>query len=111
MAKIKQVSTVMSSNPSFSFDETRQDFHRINVNIDKASKARRLRQRTKRGKKASEGMTAAIILIAFIITAAGVAFVILTIGSQMQQQLSATGQQGLQQASSAMQSAYICKHT
>lgn len=97
----------MSSNPNFGFDDSRQEFHRINVKIDKATKARRLRQRKKRGRKANEGMTAAIILIAFIITAAGVAFVILTIGSQMQQQLSATGQQGLQQASSAMQSAYI----
>ena len=82
-------------------DEFYQEIHRMSA--DKASIARRRRRRTQRGRKANEGMTAAIILIAFIITAAGVAFVILTVGSTMTQQLGATGQQALQQASSAMQ--------
>ena len=58
---------------------------------DKATKARQRLRRRSPGRKASEGMTSAIILIAFIITAAGVAFVILTMGSSMQQQLGATG--------------------
>ncbi|MHA1601997.1 MAG: hypothetical protein ACTSUI_03210 [Promethearchaeota archaeon] len=71
------------------------------IHADKATKARQ-RCRIIKGRKANQGMTAAIILIAFIITAAGIAFVILTMGSSLQQQLSATGQQGLQQASSAM---------
>ncbi len=81
--------------------DSRQEIRRIHA--DKATKARIRRRRTKKGRKANEGMTAAIILIAFIITAAGVAFVILTMGSTLQQQLSATGQQALKQASSAMQ--------
>ena len=81
--------------------DSRQEIRKVNA--DKATKARIRRRRTKKGRKANEGMTAAIILIAFIITAAGVAFVILTMGSTLQQQLSATGQQALQQASSAMQ--------
>ncbi|MHA1585585.1 MAG: hypothetical protein ACTSVU_07070 [Promethearchaeota archaeon] len=73
------------------------------IHADKATKARqKMRRRIMKGRKANQGMTAAIILIAFIITAAGIAFVILTMGSSLQQQLSATGQQGLQQASSAM---------
>jgi hypothetical protein len=80
---------------------SRQEIRKINA--DKATRARQRRRRVKKGRKANEGMTAAIILIAFIITAAGVAFVILTMGSTLQQQLSATGQQALQQASSAMQ--------
>lgn len=60
-------------------------------------------------KSASQGMTAAIILIAFIITAAGIAFVILTMGSNMQQSLDTIGQSGTEASSSAMevQSAFI----
>ncbi|MCP4764211.1 MAG: hypothetical protein GY870_20730, partial [archaeon] len=54
-------------------------------------------------KRASQGMTAAIILIAFIITAAGIAFVILTMGSTMQQQLGTIGDSGSEAASSALQ--------
>ena len=102
--KVKQVFSVMSSNDSKfgSCVEPGQEFH-SKINADKATKIRRRRRRFNKGRKANEGMTAAIILIAFIITAAGVAFVILTIGSTMQQQLGATGQQALQQASSAMQ--------
>ncbi|MCP4762954.1 MAG: hypothetical protein GY870_14340 [archaeon] len=56
-----------------------------------------------RKKNASQGMTAAIILIAFIITAAGIAFVILTMGSNMQQELDTIGQEGSDSASSALQ--------
>ncbi len=56
-----------------------------------------------RKKRASQGMTAAIILIAFIITAAGIAFVILTMGSTMQQNLGTTGELGAESASSALQ--------
>ena len=91
----------MSSKLQSSSCDSCQEIRKINA--DKATKARIRRRRTKKGRKANEGMTAAIILIAFIITAAGVAFVILTMGSTLQQQLSATGQQALQQASSAMQ--------
>ncbi|MCP4761139.1 MAG: hypothetical protein GY870_05110 [archaeon] len=65
--------------------------------------ARYRRKRYKRGKRASQGMTAAIIMIAFIITAAGIAFVILTMGTSMQQQLATTGERGNEAASSAMQ--------
>ncbi|WP_371803731.1 hypothetical protein [Candidatus Lokiarchaeum ossiferum] len=54
-------------------------------------------------RKASEGMTAAIILIAFIITAAGIAFVILTMGSSMQLELANVGDEGKDAASSALQ--------
>ncbi len=53
--------------------------------------------------RASEGMTAAIILIAFIITSAGVAFVILTLGSEMQTELGNIGKNGEESASSALQ--------
>ena len=62
-------------------------------------------KRKKRSKlrRASEGMTAAIILIAFIITAAGIAFVILTMGSEMQLELGNVGQEGKDAASSALQ--------
>ncbi|UYP48167.1 hypothetical protein NEF87_004452 [Candidatus Lokiarchaeum ossiferum] len=62
-------------------------------------------KRKKRSKvrKASEGMTAAIILIAFIITAAGIAFVILTMGSEMQLELGKVGSEGKDASSSAMQ--------
>ncbi len=56
-----------------------------------------------RKRKASEGMTAAIILIAFIITAAGIAFVILTMGSEMQIELGNVGKEGKDSASSALQ--------
>lgn len=59
-----------------------------------------------RKKKASQGMTAAIIMIAFIITSAGIAFVILTMGSSMQQQLATTGERGVEAASSAMHYPY-----
>ncbi|MCP4762741.1 MAG: hypothetical protein GY870_13260 [archaeon] len=55
-----------------------------------------------RKKIASQGMTAAIILIAFIITAAGIAFVILTMGSNMQQELETIGTGGSDAASSAL---------
>ncbi len=48
-------------------------------------------------------MTAAIILIAFIITAAGIAFVILTMGSNMQQNLGTIGEKGSEASSSALQ--------
>ncbi|WP_371803730.1 hypothetical protein [Candidatus Lokiarchaeum ossiferum] len=54
-------------------------------------------------RKASEGMTAAIILIAFIITAAGIAFVILTMGASMQLELGRVGNEGSEASSSAMQ--------
>ena len=62
-------------------------------------------KRKKRSKvrRASEGMTAAIILIAFIITAAGIAFVILTMGSEMQLELGKVGNEGKDAASSAVQ--------
>ncbi len=62
-------------------------------------------KRKKRSKlrRASEGMTAAIILIAFIITAAGIAFVILTMGSEMQLELGKVGSEGKDAASSAVQ--------
>ncbi len=62
-------------------------------------------KRKKRSKlrRASEGMTAAIILIAFIITAAGIAFVVLTMGSEMQLELGNVGQEGKDAASSALQ--------
>lgn len=53
--------------------------------------------------QASQGMTAAIILIAFIITAAGIAFVILTLGSEMQQELADIGNEGRKTSSSALQ--------
>ncbi len=62
----------------------------------------KLRKRSRK-RKASEGMTAAIILIAFIITAAGIAFVILTMGSEMQLELGDVGSEGREAASSAMQ--------
>ena len=60
-------------------------------------------------KSASQGMTAAIILIAFIITSAGIAFVILTMGSNMQQSLDTIGQSGTEASSSALeiQSSFI----
>ncbi|MHA1583859.1 MAG: hypothetical protein ACTSWL_01270 [Promethearchaeota archaeon] len=54
-------------------------------------------------RRGSQGMTAAIILIAFIITAAGIAFVILTMGSEMQIELGHVGDEGRDSASSAMQ--------
>ncbi|MHA1583698.1 MAG: hypothetical protein ACTSWL_00460, partial [Promethearchaeota archaeon] len=57
----------------------------------------------KYGKKASQGMTAAIILIAFIITAAGIAFVILTLGAEMQVELGNTAESGKNAATSMMQ--------
>ena len=91
----------MSSKLQSSSCDSCQEIRKVNA--DKATTARIRRRRIKRSRKANEGMTAAIILIAFIITAAGVAFVILTMGSTLQQQLSATGQQAQQQASSAMQ--------
>ncbi|MHA1728464.1 MAG: hypothetical protein ACTSWY_07000 [Promethearchaeota archaeon] len=74
------------------------------INIDNRRKNLLAKQRKKRGKKkrASQGMTAAIIMIAFIITASGVAFVILTMGSSMQQQLATVGERGTEAASSAM---------
>ncbi|MHA1583858.1 MAG: hypothetical protein ACTSVU_07280 [Promethearchaeota archaeon] len=56
-----------------------------------------------RNHRASQGMTAAIILIAFIITAAGIAFVILTMGSEMQLELGNVGEEGRDSASSALQ--------
>jgi len=54
-------------------------------------------------RKASEGMTAAIILISFIITSAGIAFVILTMASEFQLELSNIGRQGNDAASTAVQ--------
>jgi flagellin FlaB len=63
--------------------------------------AHRAKHRSK--KSASQGMTAAIILIAFIITAAGIAFVILTMGSNMQMNLDTIGQSGTEASSSAME--------
>ncbi len=54
-------------------------------------------------KRASQGMTAAINLIAFIIKAAGIAFVILTMGSNMQQSLDTVGQSGTEASSSALE--------
>lgn len=58
---------------------------------------------TSKKHRASQGMTAAIILIAFIITAAGIAFVILTMGSNMQQNLGTIGEKGSEASSSALQ--------
>lgn len=63
---------------------------------------RYLRRKQGRKHKASEGLTSAIILIAFIITASGIAFVILTIGQSMQIELGNVGEQGKNAASSAM---------
>ncbi|WP_371803737.1 hypothetical protein [Candidatus Lokiarchaeum ossiferum] len=57
--------------------------------------------RNKKRKRASQGLTTAIILIAFIITASGTAFVILTLGSSVQLELSSIGQKGEDSASSA----------
>lgn len=54
-------------------------------------------------RRASDGMTAAIILIAFIITSAGIAFVILTLGSEMNVELGNVGEEGKDSASSVMQ--------
>lgn len=62
----------------------------------------RAKHRSKKS-RASQGMTAAIILIAFIITAAGIAFVILTMGSNMQQSLGTIGEKGSEASSSALQ--------
>ncbi|UYP48168.1 hypothetical protein NEF87_004453 [Candidatus Lokiarchaeum ossiferum] len=52
-------------------------------------------------KKASQGMTAAIILIAFIITASGIAFVILSLGTEMSLELDKIGEEGKNSASSS----------
>ncbi len=58
---------------------------------------------TSKKHRASQGMTAAIILIAFIITSAGIAFVILTMGGSMQQSLGTIGERGSEASSSALQ--------
>lgn len=68
-----------------------------------ANKFLNYRNKHRSKKRASQGMTAAIILIAFIITAAGIAFVILTMGSNMQQSLDTVGQSGTEASSSALE--------
>ena len=50
--------------------------------------------------RGSQGMTAAIILIAFIITASGIAFVILTMGGNLINKLQNTGNRATETASS-----------
>lgn len=57
--------------------------------------------RSRKKKKASQGMTTAIILIAFIITASGIAFVILSLGTEMSLELDKIGEKGENAASSS----------
>ena len=53
-------------------------------------------------RRASQGMTSAILLIAFIITSAGIAAVVLTLGAEIQIELGNIGDRGSELASSAI---------
>ena len=57
-------------------------------------------RRSKR--RASQGMTSAILMIAFIITSAGIAAIVLTLGAEIQIELGNVGDKGSDLASSAI---------
>ncbi|MCP4764276.1 MAG: hypothetical protein GY870_21055, partial [archaeon] len=82
---------------------TRDFKRRKNSAVNSKKRSKRTRSRNNRKKSGSQGMTAAIILIAFIITAAGIAFVILTMGSSYAQMTQTIGTEGQDYASSSLQ--------
>ncbi|MHA1728466.1 MAG: hypothetical protein ACTSWY_07010 [Promethearchaeota archaeon] len=72
-----------------------------NIGTSRSGISRKNSPRNKR--RGSQGVTTAIILIAFIISAAGIAFVILTMGSNMAQKTESIGSQASEYTSALLE--------